>query len=202
MNYVRVYNEIIHSRISNSPDGYFERHHIIPRALGGLDEITNIVKLTAREHFIAHCLLARIYGGTMWVAILRMKGGRSLSERYINSKLYESARISWSKWLSKNQIGEKNHFFGKTLTEEHKRKLSISGSLRKLTEEHKINISKSHKGIVPSVESKEKMSAAKKGKVSGENNPMFGKKRPDLVLRNKQRALKKRILSNDLSETA
>lgn len=201
MNYMRIYKKIISSRIGNSPEGYFEKHHIIPRALGGADEAENIVKLTAREHFIAHCLLARIHGGTMWVAILRMKG-RLFGEKYVNSRLYESAKIRWSKWLSENQLGDKNHNFGKALTEDHKRKLSLSGSFRKLTEEHKQNISKAHKGRVFSAESREKMSAAKKGKINGANNPMFGKKRPDLVLRNKSRALEKRILSNSCVETA
>ena len=71
------------------PNGYVERHHILPRALGGTDDSSNLVALTAREHFLAHMLLAKIYGGTMWQAIIIMKGGKN---KYCNSKLFEIAR--------------------------------------------------------------------------------------------------------------
>lgn len=43
------------------PAGYFERHHVVPRSAGGGDTAGNIVCLTAREHFLAHWLLYRIY---------------------------------------------------------------------------------------------------------------------------------------------
>lgn len=37
---------------------YKERHHIIPRCMNGRDEEANLIDLYAREHFIAHKLLA------------------------------------------------------------------------------------------------------------------------------------------------
>lgn len=43
------------------PEGYFERHHIIPRCMGGLDDEDNLICLTAEEHYIAHLLLVKIY---------------------------------------------------------------------------------------------------------------------------------------------
>ena len=42
-------------------NGYSEIHHIIPKSLGGKDSKDNLVKLSAKEHFIAHRLLAKIY---------------------------------------------------------------------------------------------------------------------------------------------
>ena len=62
MNYQRIYNEIIEKakpRKLNKKllDGYFERHHIIPKCLGGNNNKSNLVLLTAREHFICHQLL-------------------------------------------------------------------------------------------------------------------------------------------------
>lgn len=42
---------------------YSEKHHILPRSLGGSDSVSNVVILTAREHYIAHLLLARMFGG-------------------------------------------------------------------------------------------------------------------------------------------
>lgn len=39
-------------------DEYHECHHIIPKCMNGLDDDTNLIDLFAREHFIAHKLLA------------------------------------------------------------------------------------------------------------------------------------------------
>lgn len=44
-----------------SEDDYVENHHIIPKCLGGNDSDDNMVKLTTREHYIAHGLLVKIY---------------------------------------------------------------------------------------------------------------------------------------------
>ena len=40
-------------------DGYVEMHHILPRSHGGSDTKSNLVALTAREHYLAHWLLWR-----------------------------------------------------------------------------------------------------------------------------------------------
>ena len=40
---------------------YYERHHIIPKSLGGTNDKTNLVLLSAREHYIAHLLLYNHY---------------------------------------------------------------------------------------------------------------------------------------------
>ena len=44
------------------PDGeYKEKHHIIPKCMGGTDDKQNLVYLYAKEHLVAHKLLADIY---------------------------------------------------------------------------------------------------------------------------------------------
>lgn len=40
---------------------YYENHHIIPRSLNGSNSSENLVLLTAREHFICHWLLVKIF---------------------------------------------------------------------------------------------------------------------------------------------
>ena len=40
---------------------YYERHHIIPKSIGGNNDEHNLVLLTAKEHFICHHLLTKIY---------------------------------------------------------------------------------------------------------------------------------------------
>ena len=61
MDYHRIYNEIIaNAKSRNKVSEKTERHHIIPRSLGGGDEAYNLVDLTLREHYIAHLLLFKL----------------------------------------------------------------------------------------------------------------------------------------------
>lgn len=40
---------------------YYERHHILPKCMGGGNEAENLVRLTPEEHYLAHRLLAKMY---------------------------------------------------------------------------------------------------------------------------------------------
>ena len=101
--YFRIYNQIIDNRISNplSLDEYGEKHHIIPRSLGGLDESSNLVRLTAREHYICHYLLTKFTEGNQYYKMVKafdamgMKGKGQTVERdfILNSKLFQLNRI-------------------------------------------------------------------------------------------------------------
>lgn len=57
------YHSIIGNAQNRTASGYIEKHHIMPRSLGGSDDITNIVKLTSREHFVCHLLLVKMTTG-------------------------------------------------------------------------------------------------------------------------------------------
>ena len=63
MNYKKLYFNIIRNRRNNplSASEYGETHHIKPRSFGGLDTPNNLIRLSAREHFIVHFLLYKIY---------------------------------------------------------------------------------------------------------------------------------------------
>jgi hypothetical protein len=61
MNYNKVYKSIINRARNRKLEGYIELHHIVPRCLGGTDNSDNIVPLTAKEHFVCHQLLIKIY---------------------------------------------------------------------------------------------------------------------------------------------
>ena len=61
MLYSKVYNDIISRARNRNLQGYKERHHVIPKCLGGSNESDNLVDLTFREHFICHWLLVKMY---------------------------------------------------------------------------------------------------------------------------------------------
>lgn len=118
MNYRKIYENIIANRIDNPPTGYAEKHHILPRSLGGGNTKENIVSLTAREHFICHFLLAKMYpkNTNSWYkmnhAFMIMKASNIDQYRYFNSRLYESCRNNFSSVMSQVQSGENNSQYG------------------------------------------------------------------------------------------
>lgn len=118
MNYKKIYNKIIEKRKINIPAGYTEEHHIIPRSLGGGNDKSNLVKLTAKEHFICHLLLTKIYEKgsleyyKMSHAFLMMLISSNNQQRYISSKKYEKLKVSFSERMSIIQNGENNSQYG------------------------------------------------------------------------------------------
>lgn len=61
MEYLKIYNRIVERATNRDILGYVEKHHIVPKCLGGENKKSNIVSLTAKEHYICHKLLCEIY---------------------------------------------------------------------------------------------------------------------------------------------
>jgi hypothetical protein len=97
MDYKNIYSRFIENRRRRGvPAGeYFEIHHVVPRSFGGLDDPGNLVKLLPEDHFFAHLLLARIYGGFMWSALFLMAARKDLKGRVLRAS-YGMARREWS----------------------------------------------------------------------------------------------------------
>ena len=99
---------------------YVERHHIIPRSLNGDDSNSNLIYLTAREHFVAHWLLSKMCDGQNHVKMVNafwaMKRKSKNQHRYstkITSRAFEKLKIIRKEILSKTMSGERNPMFGK-----------------------------------------------------------------------------------------
>lgn len=61
--YTKIYLRLIERAKRRQLDGYYEKHHIVPRSLGGSNKISNLARLTGREHFICHLLLTKMTKG-------------------------------------------------------------------------------------------------------------------------------------------
>ena len=87
MNYQKVYDQIIQRSKSRGLDkkkleGYFEKHHIIPRCMKGLDDKSNLILLTGREHYICHRLLCKIStNNKLRLSLFRMIHGQQKCNR-------------------------------------------------------------------------------------------------------------------------
>ena len=147
-------------------DGYYEKHHIIPRSLKGNNCRDNLVNLTAREHFICHWLLTKMTCGEsqkkMAYACKRMMHSKNKGQdRYqIKSRLYEKLKIKMNLLL-------KNRKF----TPEWKAKLKTAAKTRANTEDllakqiRRDNMIKANKSRI----------GEKRPWMTGENNYFFGK---------------------------
>jgi hypothetical protein len=110
MNYLKVYCNLIRKAENRTPpEGYTEKHHTFPKSIFGNNN--RIVVLTAREHYVAHLLLRKIfikrYGLKNWKTIKMINALWWMSNnthKYCNSNLYEKLRID----ISKMYIGENN----------------------------------------------------------------------------------------------
>jgi hypothetical protein len=128
-------------RLKNpSEDTYTENHHIFPKSLFGDSNV--VVKLNAREHYIAHRLLYRIYYfryGIEHPKTCKMLRSISfMSSRKgirTNSRMYEECRKAQSIAMK----GKNNPSVKYGFSEDHRRKLSEAGKIRKYTETHREN---------------------------------------------------------------
>ena len=121
MDYQSVYDKIIQNAKSRKATGYTEKHHIIPKSLGGSDTKTNLVELTAREHFICHWLLYKIYkddkfnGPKMLKAfgmMLNVKNSTQCRYKSGVSVLYEKFKIALSNHRKNHSVGVLNTQYG------------------------------------------------------------------------------------------
>lgn len=113
MNYQKVYEKIITSRVNLKRvkgETYYERHHIVPKSLGGLDTNENLVLLTAKEHFVCHHLLTKIHqeSDSLQFAFWAMCNQTRGSERIrINSVTYQRSKERFAQINSKRHKGKK-----------------------------------------------------------------------------------------------
>jgi hypothetical protein len=81
--------------------------------MGGSNDKTNMVRLTAREHFVAHQLLVKIYQKEygLIIAVNMMCIGQEERKR-ANNRMYSWLRERFVSEQSRNQTGEGNSQFG------------------------------------------------------------------------------------------
>lgn len=159
MNYTSHYQKLIDRARDRVLLGYKERHHIVPRCIEGGDEKTNIVELTAEEHYVAHKLLVKIHPSVFGLALASML----MSRTCYGSKDYGwmRRRVSMLKTGTKSSDETRKKISkslsGRVFSSDHKRKISegLKGKIK--SPEHILNMSASRIGKIASPETREKM---------------------------------------------
>ena len=195
MDYNKIYDTIVSTAKakskSKSRDCYTESHHIIPKSFGGSNKKTNLVELTAREHFVCHWLLTKIATSPekMLAARRAFYMMRTINEhqqkRYINSRAFEYNKL---KLYGKNGLcrGKNAPRFGHTTSQSTRDKqriarkkylaenpdemMRLKNMAKDRTLEHQTKINVSNTGQTRTAASRKKMSESYIGKRMGADN--------------------------------
>ena len=156
-------------------------HHIIPKHMGGTDDVSNLIELTVEEHAEAHKILFEKYGH--WQDEVAYKGllGVINKEEIINqvvSKTHKGKIVSSETKKKMSESAKKRP----PKSEETKKKIrqtmknrveagiqkgifvkGMPSAFKAHTEESKAKLSKRHKGKKLSKEHKEKISNSLRG---------------------------------------
>lgn len=141
MNWSIHYEKLIRKRRLERSEGYTESHHIHPISQGGPDIPANRVRLTAKEHFLAHLLLAKMnpdHDGLIRAAFLMS-----------NRKKYGSRKYSWLKEKHSQMMSKIRQ--GKALSAATRNKMSRVRRGKLKSEEHSKNISEGLKIFMTSL---------------------------------------------------
>jgi len=107
MNYQKIHDCIINSARIRKLDTsiHYDRHHIIPRSMGGTDDPLNLVMLIDKEHFIIHTLLWKIYRNkSMTSALWIMSQNKRYHYKEMNGNRYAKIKEEFRKNQTDQQI--------------------------------------------------------------------------------------------------
>lgn len=151
----------------------------MPKSCGGTNDEDNLIDLFAREHFMAHKLLAEENPDNeklICAYSLMSFASNEYEKRYrLTPEEYEEARIALSNVRKEKYKNKENHpSYGTHISEERKRLIGNTNKGNKycvgrvISEETRKKIGDANRN--PSEETRKKMSESQSGKQSGSNN--------------------------------
>ena len=210
--------------------GYVESHHIIPRCMGGDNTVSNIVHLTAREHFVCHLMLTRMVSDiaishslslalwsfrmsasdrkplTAWeYEYARKKAAAATSVQHTGKEISQETRDK----ISIARKGRISNRLGATMSEDAKRRISETKKAkaaecasRPMSQVTKEKLSLAHTGKKLTEETKLKMSKSHIGKHTEKQSAEHIAKRVEACrLARLQKSIDKQITDSIISNT-
>jgi len=135
---------------------YTESHHVIPRSLGGDNSKDNLVRITAREHFLMHLLLTKMCVGKdkhkmISGAHMMTFSKTSTQERNFTSRQFETVRKLFSEHQKVNSLFARDNpkwMTGKTHSEETRAKIKAARAHQVTTDETRQKMSENYKTLI------------------------------------------------------
>jgi len=166
--YKKIYDNIITNAFNEDRkkcnDVYYEKHHIIPKSLGGSDDESNMVLLTVREHIIAHWLLWKTsIGNDKYKMAVAFHCACNMCHAddpiYKKYAIIEQSKLANREWTIKYHTGKKR-------SSETCKNISQSLRGRSLSNDHKNSLRKAWENMDDNVKANRNMAISKalKGK--------------------------------------
>lgn len=92
------------------------KHHIIPKCIGGTNNRDNLILLSVIDHMNAHLLLANCFDEGSYEELSNLRSARLLNKKSIMDK-------DTLDRIANSYKGELNPFYGKSMSEESKKRL-------------------------------------------------------------------------------
>lgn len=160
MNYKKIYDQLVEKcRVrgldKSALEGYYEKHHIIPKCMGGGESSDNFVLFTPREHVVAHKLLWKAFPDNyslMWAytrTVDAHKGKGVLSSREV-----EKAKLAKAHYMSNREVSPetrekiRNTLLGRKVPRDVVEKTRAKNTGKKRTKETSEKLSKRRKEII------------------------------------------------------
>lgn len=139
MDYQKIYNTLVRRGQNRILEGYSEKHHIIPRCVGGTDEETNLVSLTPEEHYLCHLLLVKIHPNNIRLVKAAMFMVSANKDQQRNNKAYGWLKRQYSEYMrGPNNPSTLNGTWNKGITG-YKNKVNFSDKTIELMSERMKN---------------------------------------------------------------
>ncbi len=213
MNYKKQYIKLIRNAQNNSLptlsiDGnkkktYIEKHHIFPVSIFGKNK--TIIKLTAKEHFVAHHLLWKYYqkktGNNKNNVNKMMRAFYFMSTKEknkINSRIYEELKKQFDIVNRECQTGNKSAWYGRKHSQATKEKIGLANRNKIISEETRKKISIINTGKIVDEATKEKISKTLKNRIISKetrgkiSNSKIGNKRSEETKKKMSETIKKK----------
>lgn len=144
MDYLNLYKKSIrlYKDQDISDEVYTERHHIVPRHMGGSDDSDNLVTVMYRQHILLHLLLWKSYGSAKdKMAYLLMRGQIDTLEARRELQRLSKLGKRWSPEFREYMLKCREEYFSSVKAQEHIRNIQLrsakykSDKARKRSEE-------------------------------------------------------------------
>lgn len=178
MDFQRIYNKICNRGKERTLETYTEKHHIIPKCMGGENIKFNISNLTPKEHFLCHQLLCEIYPQnlkllySLWLMSIGKRKNKKFNYK-ISSRAYERLRLKFikkNKGRKRKPYGPRNITWGDSISKSLKGLKKPKGFGAKISKAKKgvmVNNKKTKQFTLEGVFIKEWISQTEAGKVLG-----------------------------------
>lgn len=165
MDYAAHYTRLIERARGRVLPGYKERHHVLPRCMGGGNEAANLVDLTAEEHFVAHQLLVKMHPASGKLA----HAANMMANKYAGNKPYGWVRRRLAEAMRITMTG-------KSLPAAWRASIAAGNTGKPLAPERRAKIAAALLGrpVVRSAEAVARIAAAARARMLSDRNPMKG----------------------------